>query len=47
MGHEYIEIKNTNAAIASYRRAVGESSVPYVSSCAVNRYLRCLGHVPV
>lgn len=25
MGHEYIEIKNTNAAIASYRRAVGES----------------------
>jgi len=24
MGHEYIEIKNTNAAIASYRRAVGE-----------------------
>lgn len=25
MGHEYVEIKNTNAAIASYRRAVGES----------------------
>ena len=24
MGHEYVEIKNTNAAIASYRRAVGE-----------------------
>lgn len=23
MGHEYVEIKNTNAAIASYRRAVG------------------------
>lgn len=27
MGHEYVEIKNTNAAIASYRRAVGELSV--------------------
>lgn len=26
MGHEYVEIKNTNAAIASYRRAVGEST---------------------
>lgn len=26
MGHEYVEIKNTNAAIASYRRAVGELS---------------------
>jgi len=26
MGHEYVEIKNTNAAIASYRRAVGKSS---------------------
>lgn len=26
MGHEYVEIKNTNAAIASYRRAVGQSS---------------------
>lgn len=25
MGHEYVEIKNTNAAIASYRRAVGAS----------------------
>lgn len=26
MGHEYVEIKNTNAAIASYRRAVGALS---------------------
>jgi len=26
MGHEYVEIKNTNAAIASYRRAVGAFS---------------------
>lgn len=26
MGHEYVEIKNTNAAIASYRRAVGVSA---------------------
>lgn len=32
MGHEYVEIKNTNAAIASYRRAVGPSfpSLPLV-----------------
>jgi anaphase-promoting complex subunit 8 len=29
MGHEYVEIKNTNAAIASYRRAVGVSSFFY------------------
>lgn len=29
MGHEYVEIKNTNAAIASYRRAVGESFLPH------------------
>lgn len=28
MGHEYVEIKNTNAAIASYRRAVG-ASLPF------------------
>jgi hypothetical protein len=28
MGHEYVEIKNTNAAIASYRRAVGASPHP-------------------
>lgn len=27
MGHEYVEIKNTNAAIASYRRAVGAALV--------------------
>ena len=24
MGHEFIELKNTNAAIQSYRRAIGE-----------------------
>lgn len=27
MGHEYVEIKNVNAAIASYRRAVGKCSL--------------------
>jgi len=45
MGHEYVEIKNTNAAIASYRRAVGTSATrlrtsasPSLSSLAdVNR----------
>ena len=29
MGHEYIEIKNTNAAIASYRRAVDVNKKDY------------------
>jgi len=27
MGHEYIELKNSNAAIEAYRRAAGEPSV--------------------
>lgn len=26
MGHEFMELKNTNAAIQSYRKAVGEFS---------------------
>ena len=26
MGHEYMEMKNTSAAIASYRQAVGKVS---------------------
>lgn len=34
MGHEFIEIKNTNAAIESYRHAVGKwrSTIPLVHS---------------
>jgi anaphase-promoting complex subunit 8 len=27
MGHEYIELKNSNAAIEAYRRAAGKSAV--------------------
>lgn len=44
MGHEYIEIKNTNAAIASYRRAVGELLCLFFTpppSEADPRALRC------
>lgn len=28
MGHEYIELKNSNAAIEAYRRAAGELAQP-------------------
>lgn len=27
MGHEFMELKNTNAAIQSYRKAVGKSTI--------------------
>ena len=27
MGHEYIELKNSNAAIEAYRRAAGELAI--------------------
>ena len=29
MGHEFIELKNTNAAIQSYRRAIGETVLQF------------------
>ena len=31
MGHEYVEMKNSHAAIEAYRRAVGEGSFPTFS----------------
>lgn len=31
MGHEYVEMKNTHAAIEAYRRAVGSSPPPYLT----------------
>jgi hypothetical protein len=27
MGHEYVEIKNTHAAVISYKRAVGKTKI--------------------
>ena len=38
MGHEFIELKNTNAAIQSYRRAIGEGVrlIYHLSSSVTN-----------
>lgn len=33
MGHEYVELKNTHAAIESYRRAVGETLDRTIQGC--------------
>jgi hypothetical protein len=33
MGHEYVELKNSHAAIEAYRRAVGASRLSICPSC--------------
>jgi anaphase-promoting complex subunit 8 len=33
MGHEYVEMKNSHAAIEAYRRAVGKGIVSHLVSC--------------
>lgn len=43
MGHEYVEIKNTNAAIASYRRAVGKLYLTFLSPLLIPVCLSDLG----
>jgi anaphase-promoting complex subunit 8 len=40
MGHEYIEMKNTHAAIEAYRRAVGEYSILSLYSLGTNTIRR-------
>lgn len=29
MGHEFVELKNSHAAIEAYRKAIGQSPFPY------------------
>ena len=47
MGHEYVEMKNTHAAIEAYRRAVGKKNNPFCiyapseESCQTNMKTRC------
>ena len=41
MGHEYVEMKNSHAAIEAYRRAVG-TALFLLSTIALCIYLSCL-----
>lgn len=43
MGHEYVEIKNTNAAIASYRRAVDVNRKDYRAWYGLGQTYELLG----
>lgn len=43
MGHEYVEIKNTNAAIASYRRAVDVNAKDYRAWYGLGQTYELLG----